>query len=126
MNPVLPVPLGSEVVLSAMSTVFLLAGATLATVGVRMRRSRTYLSMTGDELTLTNGTTDEPEHVRVEEIDRVDVEIADDTYRARLVVRDGRTIALSEAMTSSRRHHERVVIDVQRFLEPRCSSSGGP
>ena len=111
-------PLGGEVVLSAMSTVFILAGVTVAALGVRMRQSRTLLALEREELTVSHGAHPWRHVIRLEDIEKVGIESADDAYRAQIVVRGGRTIALGEAMTSSRSHYERVAADVRRFLEP--------
>jgi hypothetical protein len=113
-------PGGGEVVLSATATVFVLAGVTVAILGERMRRSRTRLALENHELSVTVGAA--PRRVvHVHDIETVGVETADDgkgpTYRARIVVRGAPAIAVSDAMTSSRAHYERVAEDIRQFLE---------
>jgi hypothetical protein len=114
-------PGGAEVVLSATGTVFVLAGVTMAVLGVRMRRSRTHLALANEELTVTVGAAVR-QVVRLDDIEQVGVETADDgkgpTYRTRIVVRNAPAIVVGDAMTSSRRHYERVAEDIRRFLEP--------
>jgi hypothetical protein len=119
MTQLLGAPQGGEVVMSAMSTVFILAGVTVATLGVRMRQSRTFLALEREELTVSHGGAPGRDVVRLEDIERVGIESSEDAYRAHIVVRGGRTIALGQAMTSSRSHYERVVTDVRRFLQRR-------
>src|SRR5215475_2136014 len=63
-------PAGGEVVLSATGTVFVLAGVTMAVLGVRMRRSRTRLALANEELTVTVGAAS-PHVVRVDDIEQV-------------------------------------------------------
>jgi hypothetical protein len=114
-------PAGGEVVLSATGTVFVLAGVTMAVLGVRMRRSRTHLALdaSNEELTVTVGAASR-HVVRVDDIEHVGVETADDgkgpTYRTRIVVRGGPAILVGDAMTSARGHYERVAEDIRHFL----------
>jgi len=114
---------GGEVVMSAMGTVFLLAGPALSFLGVRMKRSQTELLLDRDELTVTvrAGSRSVSRHVvRVDDIQDVGLETDDDsagaTYRTQIVMRGGDSIALGQASTSARSHYERVAADIRGFL----------
>jgi hypothetical protein len=114
--------LGAEVLLSAMGTVFLIAGVVIAVLGARMRRSRTFFALERQELTITvRGGGPERRHVvRVEDIEHVGLDNLDEargaTYSVQIVLRGGDAIALGDARTSARTHHERVAEEIRGFL----------
>jgi hypothetical protein len=114
---------GAEVLLSAMGTVFVLAGATVAALGARMLGSRTHLAMEREKLTVTVHAAWGPERrhvVRVEDIERVgldnDCDAQGATYSVRIIVRGREPIVLDDARTSARAHHERVAAEIRGFL----------
>jgi hypothetical protein len=123
MTNLVPPPPGGEVLMSAMATVFVLAGVAVATLSVRKRHEKTWLALEREELTVTVCSSAGPARrhvVRVDDIERVDVEIDGDTrgatYRTQIVVRGREAIALGDAMTSSRGHYERVAAEIRQFL----------
>lgn len=111
---------GAEVLLSAMGTVFVIAGVTIALLGARMWRARTHLELRREELTIAAAGRRQVVRVRVDDIERVgldnDAEGNGATYAVQLVVRGGRTIVVGDARTTSRAHHERVAEEIRGFL----------
>ena len=114
---------GAEVLLSAMGTVFVIAGVTIAVLGARLHRSRTFLAIEREELTIAVRSAGGPERrhvVRIDEVERVGLDNDDDrqgaTYSVQIVVRGRDAILLGDARTSSRRHHERVAAEIRGFL----------
>ena len=114
---------GAEVLLSAMGTVFVLAGVTIAMLGARMLGSRTFLALEREELTVTVRVAWAPERrhvVPVDEIEHVGLDNDDRaegaTYSVHIRVRGQDAIVLDHARTSARTHHEQVAAEVRGFL----------
>jgi hypothetical protein len=114
---------GAEVLLSAMGTVFVLAGVTIALLGARMLGSRTFLALEREQLTVTVRAAWGPERrhvVPVGAIEHVgldnDEHVDGATYSVHIRVRGQDAIVLDDARTSARSHHEHVAEEIRGFL----------
>jgi hypothetical protein len=122
---ILPQLSGAEVAMSSMGTVFILVGLTMIGLGVHTLRSRTVLTIDGDELRVSVDESSGSEEQRLlavplHDVHGVGLETSHDgfgaSYRVKITTHAGQSIAVGDVQTAFTKHQERLVSEIRRFL----------